>query len=114
MATFELTVTYVDAPKEVSSDDELIAKLGIKITSMPKETEHWDCKFTFGNHNESITYNFPDKKTINQDIRSAWLINSTSGKLTVTVSYFKFKKLIKAETQSTVVNIPSWLKPTMF
>ena len=111
MATFELTVTYVDAPKDIGSDDELIAKLGVKITNMPKETEHWDCKFTFGNHTESITYKFPDTKTINGNIWSAWLTNSTSGKLTVTVSYFKFKKLIKAESQSTVVTIPSWLKP---
>ena len=111
MATFELTVTYVDAPKDIGSDDELIAKLGVKITNMPKETEHWDCKFTFGNHTESITYKFPDTKTISGNIWSAWLTNSTSGKLTVTVSYFKFKKLIKAESQSTVINLPSWLKP---
>ena len=111
MATFELTVTYVDAPQSISSSDELIAKLGVKITNMPKETEHWDCKFTFGNHTESITYKFPDTKTISGNIWSAWLTNSTSGKLTVTVSYFNFKKLIKAESQSTVVTIPSWLKP---
>ena len=111
MATFELTVTYVDAPADIGSDDELIAKLGVKITNMPKETEHWDCKFTFGNHTESITYKFPDTKTISENIWSAWLTNSTSGKLTVTVSYFKFKKLIKAESQSTVINLPSWLKP---
>ena len=110
---FNLTVTYASEPDNPTFLTDEVGRFDIEITDMPKQTTHWDYKFTFGNHTETFEYNMPEAKTKYQKIWSTWLTNATSGKLTVTVSYFNISELIKSETKSITVTLPSWFKPSI-